>query len=165
MLTTRMKPPCRRIGYHYKWRIEMSNSHIIQKSRERLRLSVDEAAAAVGVSVGHFRDLEGFDNEFTTTLSLAQFGRLCRLLHLPPHLLLEHAPPQRAISPIQLRDDVLETCRQRKWSLAQFSQRVGWAMQPLIEDPADAVASWNLHCLQAVCAELQIDYVEAIPPE
>jgi hypothetical protein len=141
----------------------MSNSMIIRETRERLGLSVTEAATAVGVSIGHFRDLEDVDEDLGMTLSLAQFGCLCRLLGLPPHRVLGVPAPRRTVTPAELRTEVREVCRRKRWSLPQFSDHVGWAMQPLIEDPIEAVASWNLHCLQDVCAALEIDYIEAIP--
>ncbi len=140
----------------------MDYGDTIRSARERLGISAGAAAEYVGINDNHYWDLEAFDEELRMTLSLAEFSRLCGLLRLTPHGLLGEKPPQRHITPVELRERVLQDCRSRRWSVEQFGENAGWNVQKLVDDPA-AASEWNLDCLEDVCAALGVAWIEAVP--
>lgn len=141
----------------------MGCNQTIELTRKRLGISSEATATFVGISPHHLWDLESYDDEVTTTISLAQFSRLCGVLHLHPHELLGQEPPLRHINPSELRGYVLEECQRHRWSVEEFGEQAGWDVQGLIDKPDAFVLGLNLDGLQMICEYLGLSTIEAIP--
>lgn len=135
----------------------------VRERREALGITEGEAETCLDINSHWYWDLEHFDDELTMTLSLAQVSRLCTLLRMEPFELLGEEPPQRHVSPAELRDLVREDCRLRQWSVEEFGEHVGWDVQGLVDSPDAYIAEMNLDGLQDLCSHFGLNRIEAIP--
>lgn len=144
----------------------MNHCQIIREARERLGLSLDEAAASVGISMPHFRDLEEDEDELFMTMSFSEITRLCRLLQLSPRHLLASEPSSVLRQPQELRHLILSYNRRNHISVDEFEEQAGWKVQPfltVLTDPQHQFQEWNVDCLRDICSVLGVDCVEFVP--
>jgi hypothetical protein len=141
----------------------MGHSQIIREARERLGIDQWDAADYVGINVAWYFDLEGIDDELTMTISLAEFSRLCGLLHLIPFEVLGGEMPTQRIGPNELCAGILDYCGRHDWSTDDFGEHVGWDVESFMAAPLTELPKWGLDCLKDVCAPLGYNWIEAIP--
>jgi transcriptional regulator with XRE-family HTH domain len=127
--------------------------------RERAGLSLDEAAAAMGVSPFH---IETDDAEFTCSYSLADAQRFCRVLGARPSELFGVEVAEAPVSAEELVRRIHEEYRKRGITLETFEDAVGWRLSACMEPPEHLFNDMSLDGLQWLCRELHVHWHRVI---
>jgi hypothetical protein len=131
----------------------------LRAARTRAGLPESVVATQIGVTMPAYFDLEAFDDEIVTTLSLEQLVELGRTVGVPPLTLI--ADDVESVAPVTM-ETFIERLRARiateGGDVEAFSNRVGWEMQPVLADPSRAWLDWNVDCLRDVSAALDADW-------
>jgi hypothetical protein len=131
-------------------------------------VGLDERTIAerLGMSLPAYCDLERFDDELVTCLSLDQVRRLAQVLRLSIPALLGHdadaAGSSSPMSMVEVIDRVRQRLVQAGISVEGFSDRVGWDVTAALNDPDSAWHDWNIDCLRDLCAEMGIDSLRVL---
>jgi transcriptional regulator with XRE-family HTH domain len=144
----------------------------IRAARTRAGLDPQTVSEVLGISLPAYFDLEAFDDELFTCLSLEELIKLAQVLGATPLSLV--AGDNRAhevtaeMSLTEVISRIPEYIRLHGLTAAAFSERVGWDISEALLDPESAWHSWNLDWLYDVCAELQIEWMAVLrarPPQ
>ena len=134
----------------------------------RLRAGLDERTMAerVGINLPSYFDLESYDDEIFTCLTLEEVTRLARALGITVRSLIA-SDPVGSPGAISMRD-LVERVRQRVADQGitadALFERVGWDISPALDDPESAWRDWNIDCLRDVCAEIGVDWQSVVIP-
>jgi hypothetical protein len=126
-------------------------------------------AERLGIGLPAYCDLERFDDELVTCLSLDQVRRLAQVLRVPIAALIadeaDAAASGPAMSITELIDRIRRRLTQEGISVDAFLDRVGWDITAAVTDPDSAWRDWNIDCLRDVCAEMAIDSLRVLSIE
>jgi hypothetical protein len=134
----------------------------------RVRVGLDERAMAerLGIGLPAYCDLERFDDELATCLSLDQVRRLAQVLRLSIAALIAADADATASGPAMSMTELIDRIRQRLvqegLNVEAFSDRVGWDITAAMTNPDSAWRDWNIDCLRDVCAEMEIDSLRVL---
>ena len=132
----------------------------------RAREAVGKTPQDFGEFVGgasNYYDLEAFDGELYTVLSLAEVSRLCSALAIRPRELFDNGRTEGlTISPEQLLFKAKDYMKRNNLSVAELSERIGFEIGPSLEDSAN-VLEWNVDFLRWLCDEIGLDWLLALP--
>ena len=137
----------------------------IRDARERLGRSPEEVSREVGMGLDAYEDIEAYDDEISTSISIGQLRSLANALDRRLDQLLGVAPSDPADSEISidaLLDRVRAELAKRKESVEEFGDRIGWDISSAVEAPASAWVDWNLDCLRDVCRAVSCDWVSVL---
>ena len=136
----------------------------IRLAREGLGLTQDEVAARWGQQPSMYWDLELFDGEAFTVISLHELQRLASVLQTSVNLLLFGEEPQRPL-PIAIHADAVARLEARMaqegLSAEQLSDRIGWDVAPLFADPV-ALGDLPIVGVWSVCRAVDVDWVAVL---
>lgn len=123
-----------------------------------------EAAAAVGLSLAWYYDLEADNEELLSNLTLLQISTLARFLRIDPVWLLtgENTCDERAHELSLLVDLVRARTSETQNGLAELEDNVGYELAPFLADWR-AAYDWNSDLLRAVCTALEVDWRAYMP--
>src|SRR5215208_2878069 len=110
----------------------------IRAARERAGLEVSDVAEKVALPFAHYCDLEAFEDEAWTTISLETLQRLGRTLGLTPRQILEgnDAPaPSRRMSFAEFSSAVAKAVNAAGGDVDAWGEHAGWDVAPLLEAP------------------------------
>jgi transcriptional regulator with XRE-family HTH domain len=136
----------------------------IKGLRERVGKSPDEVASLVGLSDMAYFDLESYEDELRTVLSLRQVKRLAAALGVATSALFvdDATPPNRSIS-----HDELVTLVHRHLatgvSRETFEEEVGWELDSLFESEVATLSDYCVEFLEALCSRIGVDWMAALP--
>jgi transcriptional regulator with XRE-family HTH domain len=135
----------------------------LKLARELSGKTEREVAAALGISVPSYYDLETFDDELETCLSLAEVSKLCSLLRIDPVWLFTEGD-LKGSSRMRLSElvDNIRSFIGARMTVDEFEDKVGFVVSPCFED-WHAVLEWNVECLRSVCSVIGIDWLAALP--
>jgi hypothetical protein len=128
-------------------------------------LTHTEVARRLKASVHSYDDLERYDDEAFTVLSLQQLLALGKALNVEPRVLLLGQEASSATSAVTFRDisaRLAERIAREGQTVDEFGDRIGWNIEPLLNDP-DALWSFDVEALYAICSALELDWVAALP--
>jgi transcriptional regulator with XRE-family HTH domain len=144
----------------------------IRAARTRAGLGEQTVAAALGITLPAYFDLESFDDELFTCLSLEEVSKLAQALGVSTLALVVGDERADGVAGEMSLTDVVSRIREyiglHSLTPVAFSDRVGWDIAPALLDPSSAWRSWNLDWLYDVCAELKIEWtavLRARPPQ
>ena len=129
-----------------------------REARERLQLSVDDAAALCGISAPCVWDIESHAAELTACYSAMDVFRFSEALHIPASAFFGDDIAGAPVSAAALGQMIREECRVRKITLEQFEDAVGWKLGESMEPPGRLLEDMTLDGLQWLCRELRIDW-------
>lgn len=132
------------------------------EARERLQLSVEEAAQLCGISAACVRDLESYPDELTSCYSAVDLVRFSKVLQISPSAFFGDEVTEPAVSPSELEDRIRDECSARKITLEQFEDVVGWKLGESMTPPERLLEEMTLDGLQWLCRELRIDWRRVI---
>lgn len=145
---------------------EPSVAKRILQARERAGIAADALAESVGLEPMAYYDLEHYDDEAFTTVSLAQLCAVARAVRLSPRLLLAPEFISSTGTTISMQD-VVQGIRRRiaadHLTPAAFSDAAGWDVSAALEDPESAWAGWCVDTLRDVCEQVGIDWRAVVP--
>lgn len=153
---------------------EESNTPILVSPREsRIRLRKAREAAGkipydlaqfVEHSVSWYWDLENCDWELQSNISIGQLSALCSDLGITPRDLFEskRGEVESKVLPEELSARIKAYLNTTGISVAEFSDRVGYAMEPSLRNHSE-ILNWNVDWLRSVCNEIGINWLNALP--
>jgi hypothetical protein len=133
----------------------------IRLARTALGIEPGVAAARLGVNFESYADLEWFDDEVFTTLSLTEVLSLAEMLHLSAVELLttdDHGARTAAVSMSSLMKTVRARIKEEGTTVESFGDRIGWDIASAVADPSSAWQDWNVDCLIDVCTAVGVEW-------
>lgn len=137
----------------------------IRAARERAGLELADVAERVGLPFAHYRDLEDFEDEAWTTISLDTLRRLARILGLTPLRILEgdQAPaPSRRMSFAEFSAAVAASVEKAGGDADAWGDEAGWDVAPLLADP-EKVWSLDADALRDIADAAGVDWRAVLP--
>ncbi|HWE97529.1 MAG TPA: helix-turn-helix transcriptional regulator [Tepidisphaeraceae bacterium] len=139
----------------------------IRHLRERSGRSHADVAAAVGVQLPWYYDVESHDEETTCGLTLLQLHRLSHSLGITLRQLLATSDDFMAVQPQRLTlDDLAHRLRERVDALGigAVEDAVGWRLEHFLNDPSIA---WEepVDFLRFSCHFVGVEWMEVVPLE
>ncbi len=145
---------------------ESSIARRILKARERANLAADAVAERVGLEPMAYYDLEHYDDEAFTAVSLAELCAVARTLGLSPRALVDPEPASPVAASISMQD-VAQGIRLRMaadhLTPAAFGDLAGWDVAEALDNPESAWAAWSLDALRDVCEQIELDWRAVVP--
>lgn len=137
----------------------------IRAARERAGLELSDMAGQLGLPFAHYRDLEDFEEEAWTTISLGTLQKLSRILGLTPLTILEGEKviqPSRRLSFADFSAAVAASVSAAGGDVEAWGDRAGWDVAPMLEDPEEV---WNLDAegLQDIAGAAGVDWRAVLP--
>ncbi|MBK6779907.1 MAG: hypothetical protein IPJ57_14925 [Gemmatimonadetes bacterium] len=133
----------------------------------RAELSHDAVAQCIGLNADWVRDLQAFDHELYSNVSLAQLQRLAYLLNTDASTLLLAPPlPQDVVHLTfeQLVQKVREHLRSSNTGIEAFGESVGWDVSSALSNP-HACWEWCPDEVVDVAGALGIPWQSVLPPQ
>jgi transcriptional regulator with XRE-family HTH domain len=138
----------------------------IRHARELSGKSAEEMASLLEVSNASYRDLESFDEEVLTCLSLRQVDRLCRALGISSLELLSEdrlqTEPGDRISLREVVRQIGDYMRERQMTIEEFEEKAGWEIEPALGD-SEMALEWSVDCLKDICAQIGVNALKVLP--
>lgn len=137
---------------------------ILKDARNSKGLSLDAAAAALGVTKETYHDLELYDDELTKVLSLAEVKRLTEVLEVKWQDLVSCSDRSEAVLPIA-QADVVRLVRDHMGSsgrtVADVEDEVGWEFVNDLES-AERMRSRPVMFFQDLATVLHVDWMSLV---
>jgi DNA-binding XRE family transcriptional regulator len=131
----------------------------LRAAREAAGMDPGELAAALDVSYESYLDIESYDDEITSCVSLRDLGTLADVLELDLRRLFG-ADDDTVVTLADLAAGI--RARLDETPLEQFENEVGWELADALADPA-AFAEFTLDGLADVAAPLGLDWRHLLP--
>lgn len=143
----------------------MQPNERLQQIRSTLNKTPGEVAEQGDVSRAAFYDLEDYPDEIFTSISLRDLQRICDCLGVDAFYLFTGANRSESDACYDFESIaglIREHLKRSGQSAAEFGDRVGWDIEPLLKD-AGAGWEWNVDCLKDVCSALGVRWEMALP--
>jgi DNA-binding XRE family transcriptional regulator len=137
----------------------------LRTAREQTGRSIDKMAALLGITREAYWDLESYDDEVLTCISIEQFALLCRTLGIAPRALFaeEYRDEQGTINLEALGLKIKAHIQAEQMDLSEFEERVGWDVATLLERPQELFTErYNVDALRDICKEIGVNWVTAL---
>ena len=142
----------------------MGTAGKIRFLRVRAGKSAQEIAAGLGLNESWYRDLESYDDELASTLTMFQAQQLAWLLGVRlADLVEETAPTGGEIALLDLPSMVEAHLARESMSIADFEERIGWELQAFLESPVRVAAEVPVMFVQDLSAALGINWQSLLP--
>ena len=129
-------------------------------ARNRLHRTPDEMAKLLDIPVAAYYDLEAFDDELTTSLSMRQVAQLFNTLGVEPTTFFE-TDPTEALSSDGFVTKINEYLKTRQITIAEFEDQVGWDIDPLLKDPS-RLLSYNVDGLRDISSGIGVHWLSVL---
>lgn len=131
------------------------------RAREARGLTQDDVAARWGEPPSMYWDLELYDDEAFTVVSVEQLRRLAAVLGTSVSVLLFDDEPSSEVAGVSY-EEVITRLRERmakdRVSVEQLGDQIGWELQPLLDDPG-ALGDLPVYALRSICRAAGVDWV------
>lgn len=145
---------------------DMGTAQKIRFFRVRAGKSVPQIAVDLGLNEAWYRDLESYDDELASTLTLPQALQLASLLGVRLHELVADATPcVPEIGLLDLPPMIAAHLAHEGLSIEELEERVGWELQEFLQSPVKAAAELPIKFLQDISGALGIDWLSLVPGE
>ena len=135
----------------------------LRRARESRKKSVDEVARKLGISFKDYYEWEAHEAELNMAMTLKQLSHLSSALGIRTSQLFDDTDIGcHFISPNQLSDRIKSHLESHRISIPDFEEQVGFFIEEVLTDPLK-ILEWNVDCLRFVCAEIGIDWRQALP--
>ena len=132
--------------------------------RERIGKSFDEVAALGGFSDMEYYDVEAYEDELETVLTLAQIKRLAQALGVSTAtLFVDEDSATRHRIPYEELARLVREHLASGISQDAFEDEIGWNLAGFLESEQRALSDYGVDFLQALCPRLGINWVAALP--
>jgi transcriptional regulator with XRE-family HTH domain len=132
----------------------------IKHIREARGLDPHKLAREIGVNSAWYYDLESEREDWSDEISIQGLRKLARALDVSPSSLLRTGNEVLS-TPSVFVEHLRKHLESLGVSALAFSERIGWDVTPLFEDPG-RVGELNATGLRAICAELGLDWLVVI---
>jgi transcriptional regulator with XRE-family HTH domain len=138
----------------------------IAAARQRSGISLPEVANRLGLSPAAYDDLEAYDDEAFTSISIEQLCQLADLLGVAASSLVAPAgSPVEALEPVSLvslASSLDAQLRERAERPETLSARLGWDVSEILSDPRSTWRVCNLDCLQDLCRSVGLSWLGVV---
>lgn len=141
-----------------------SDAERIKQLRQRAGKSAGDVASLAGLGDMAYYDVEAYDDELRTVLSLQQVKRLADALGVPSSALfldgvtdIEHRVTYDELAALVTHHFDSGVNREA------FEEEIGWELGPFLEGESHALSAYGVDFLQELCGRLGIDWVAALP--
>lgn len=139
---------------------------MIRAYRVRAGKGAAEVAERLGLNAAWYDDLERYDDELASTLTLFQAMDLASILGVRLRDLLDERPlDKESISIAELPARIQAQIASEGMSMEQFESQVGWELQEFLHSPLKAAAQLPIIFIQAVAGSLGIHWLSLVPDE
>jgi len=133
---------------------------ILRNQREKSGRAAEELAAAAGISVQAYYDLETHDDELNMAVSIAGIGSVARELDVKPSVLYGGSS-SRSTSLNELVSIVRKHIEAEGRPVADFEIEIGWSIEAALSNP-EALRGFNADGLKAVCEAVNVNWFEVL---
>lgn len=136
----------------------------LRYARERSGRTAQQVASLAGVDLASYCDMELCSDEVVTAVSLRVLKRVCDVIGITTRSLFGDGnhDPNQLISSLELLEVVRQNLRTKKVSRAQFEDDIGFEIREWL-DNCESIGDWNIECLRAVCEQVGVDWLAALP--
>jgi transcriptional regulator with XRE-family HTH domain len=138
----------------------------IRDARVQAGLSLDDVARRIGITSESCRDLELYDYEAFTVVSIKELAELGGILGVQPRVLLLGRDGEGGKHTLTCEDvtaHVAKKISQNGLTEDQLSEEIGWDIIPLLRDPLLLLSDYTVEALYDICKIVDCDWVAAIP--
>lgn len=144
----------------------MGTAENIRAFRIRAGKSAQEVSAALGLNEAWYSDLESYDDELASTLTLFQAAQLATLLGVRLRDLVEETGSSgKKVSLIDLPAAVANYLAHEGLSTEEFETLVGWELRDFLESPIAAAAELPIAFLRDLSNHLGVSLLSLLPEE
>jgi transcriptional regulator with XRE-family HTH domain len=136
----------------------------IRRAREAAGLTQDDVANQWGEQPSMYWDLEQYDDEVFTVISVRQLQRLASVLNTSVNRLLfgdEPALPLPATRYVEVIARLEARMSEGHVSVEQLGDESGWDLEPLLTDPSN-LGDLPIAGLWSVCRAANVDWVAVV---
>lgn len=138
-------------------------SERLRAARERAGLEASDVADRAGLPLPHYCDLEAFDDDVWSTISLETLLLVSRELNVTPSLILEgRDTPGTRMAFGEFSAAIAAAIRKDGGDADAWGERVGWDVAPLLEDP-EAIWELNAEGLRDIANAAGLDWRAVLP--
>jgi transcriptional regulator with XRE-family HTH domain len=141
------------IGHNARVRLKMA--------RGARGLHPSELAEFTCSSSSAYYDLENVDDEIIDAISFEDFRGLCSRLGITVRWVFNVEESAPRMSWEEFSAKISAHLKMMDVSLDEFEDAVGYAIRDAVEI-SSWIGSWNIDCLQKVCREIGVNWVEMI---
>jgi len=135
----------------------MGTAESIRAHRVRAGKSAQQVAADLGINDAWYADLERYDDELWSTLTLFQAKHLAELIGVQlSDLLVENEHPGRRVGLLDLPSVIRKYIEDEQLSVEEFENLTGWEIQEFLESPVAAAAAMPIAFLRDLSNHLDI---------
>src|SRR4051794_40033373 len=129
----------------------------IRAYRVRAGKSAQQVASDLGINDAWYQDLETYDDELASTLTLFQAKHLALLLGVElSELLVENEDAGRKVGLLDLPAIVRKHIEAEDLSIEEFENLVGWELERFLESPVAAAAEMPIAFLRDLSNHLGV---------
>ena len=122
----------------------------IRLAREKSNLEIYDIAVLLDITWESASDLEAFDDEVLTCISIKKFLILCNAIQVTPVELLSQGSDVESFSKItfdELTHEIRKYLTQNNLTLIELENKVGWNLGEALSKP-EIFFQYNLDCLK-----------------
>ena len=128
--------------------------------------SAQEVAADLGINDAWYADLERYDDELASTLTLFQAKHLATLVSAPlSDLLIENEHCARRVSLLDLPALIRTYIEAEQLSLEEFEDLIGWEVERFLESPVASAAEMPIAFLRDLSNHLDVSLLALLVDE
>jgi transcriptional regulator with XRE-family HTH domain len=137
----------------------------IRQARLQAGLSENEIARRLGITIHSYCDLESYDYEAFTDLSLKELAELGGILGVQPRVLLLGREGEGGKQTVTFEDvtaHIAKKVSESGLTADQLGDLIGWDIKPLLGDPL-SLSGYTVEALYDICKVVDCDWVAALP--
>lgn len=137
----------------------------IRQGRLQSGLSESEITRRLGITIHSYCDLESYDSEAFTVVSLKHLAELGRILCVQPSVLLlgrEGEGVKQTVTFDDVSARLAKKVVESGLTADQFGDLIGWDIEALLRDP-QSLWDFCVDALYHICKALGLDWVVALP--
>jgi hypothetical protein len=138
----------------------------IAEARAATRLLPAEVAALLGITVASYWDLEAYDDEAFTCLSLRQVCALADALKVSARGLVSddpYSPPRQGLTDVEVGAALRRQLAAMGGDVDALADYLGWDVADALRDPPTIWEKWCVNTLRDVCEPLNLAWRGLLP--
>jgi transcriptional regulator with XRE-family HTH domain len=134
---------------------------VLKHLRESSSLSPEQLAAAAGLNLEWYYDLETYDDELTSNVSLGSIARVAKALGVRPSALYGGEESKGIVSLEKLALLVRDHVQRSGKSIGEFETKIGWSVSAALADP-EKFREFNFDGLRATCEAIDVNWCDVL---
>jgi len=136
----------------------------IRALRERSGKQAQEIASLAGLQYMEYFDLEAYDDELMSVLSLGHIKQLARVFGVPTAALFFDKPPTfpHRVAYAELVE-LVNARLAAGTSREVFEDEIGWDLTAFFESEERMLSEYGVEFLKALCRHLGVQWIAALP--